>query len=329
MKLSPLSIKICKLMSLSPLLYATKAWGADIKINEVETYEVRKGDTLSGIAQKFNPGKSIYKKPDGSLHQILQLNPGITNPDRIEIGQLISIRQRRAIASEQPAKVEETVEPPIEGSLFDYVGVAANLALGMDSINFKSNSSNTTIKMSSRLNYSLGLNFKFDVTDYFRNSFFVNFKNYNFKNFNGYKVENGSPSAFAAGLKFEKIYSHKFTTNFVIEANEEVLARTLSTKKILLEKNILPTARAEGVLKFYQGSKYDLKSIAGISYTGNGSNDEFSPKGGLGFNLGVQIEKNTPLNGFTSELFYRQKEIETNFTEQENTEMGVLLFYSF
>jgi LysM repeat protein len=48
-----------------------------------QTYMVKAGDTLNGIAQKFGT----------TVSALLDLNPDITNPDRIFVGQVINIKQ--------------------------------------------------------------------------------------------------------------------------------------------------------------------------------------------------------------------------------------------
>lgn len=53
----------------------------DISKKKTEYYTVKKGDTLSQIAKKFNM----------SLNELLRLNPDIKNPNLIQIGQQIRI----------------------------------------------------------------------------------------------------------------------------------------------------------------------------------------------------------------------------------------------
>jgi peptidoglycan DL-endopeptidase LytE len=48
-----------------------------------ETYTVKAGDTLSGIAEKFGT----------TVAALLNLNPDITDPNVIHIGQVINIKQ--------------------------------------------------------------------------------------------------------------------------------------------------------------------------------------------------------------------------------------------
>ena len=48
-----------------------------------QTYTVKSGDTLNGIAQKFGT----------TVAALLDLNPEITNPDRLFVGQAINIKQ--------------------------------------------------------------------------------------------------------------------------------------------------------------------------------------------------------------------------------------------
>ena len=51
----------------------------------VTYYVVEKGDTLSGIANKL----------DVKLSDILKANPWITNPDKIDVGQKITVKSKK------------------------------------------------------------------------------------------------------------------------------------------------------------------------------------------------------------------------------------------
>lgn len=95
----------------TPLLFfqspASLAW-------EPLTYVVRKGDTLSTIAQ-VQIGSPVYPA-DGSLAQLLELNPQLTDKNLIRPGQKLQLRLPkkanafRGMASTQPPAIEVT--PP-------------------------------------------------------------------------------------------------------------------------------------------------------------------------------------------------------------------------
>ncbi|MBD5806274.1 LysM peptidoglycan-binding domain-containing protein [Limosilactobacillus walteri] len=65
--------------------------------NNVNTYTVQRGDTLSGIASKFSTTYS----------NLAQLNH-ITNPNLIRVGQVLTVRQNSQASSSTPAKQNNT-----------------------------------------------------------------------------------------------------------------------------------------------------------------------------------------------------------------------------
>lgn len=66
-----------------------------------DTYTVRSGDTLSGIAAKFNTSLSV----------LLILNPEITNPNLIKVGQVILLSKVEPYPNPEPP-TPDPVDPP-------------------------------------------------------------------------------------------------------------------------------------------------------------------------------------------------------------------------
>ena len=60
------------------------------------TYTIVSGDSLGAIAARF----------DISTKRILELNPSVTNPNSLSIGQVLIVEEKRKTAPAKPAKVE-------------------------------------------------------------------------------------------------------------------------------------------------------------------------------------------------------------------------------
>lgn len=64
------------------------------------TYTVKPGDTLSGIAQKFGV----------TLAKVMEVNPSITNPDKIYVGQVIQIPEDKPTVEQQKTDIEKALD---------------------------------------------------------------------------------------------------------------------------------------------------------------------------------------------------------------------------
>ena len=80
------------------------------------TYKIKAGDTLSKIAKRYGI----------SLAQLLQANPQITNPDRIQVGQLVNLPDT---STETTQPLPSNVVPAITSTVAAAAGAAAG-ALG-------------------------------------------------------------------------------------------------------------------------------------------------------------------------------------------------------
>ncbi len=66
---------------------------------ESSFYIVSKNDTLSSIAIKTGVPHTALYGPGGRLDQLIQMNPQIKDPDRIQPGEKIQITLKNALAS--------------------------------------------------------------------------------------------------------------------------------------------------------------------------------------------------------------------------------------
>lgn len=89
-------------------------------------YPVEKGDTLSQIAQRVYPDKRVYGK-NGSLAELLRMNPNIMNPNYVLVGE--NIRLNTDIEVVNPA-VEPIVEKKEETSQQLYDNFILGLGFG-------------------------------------------------------------------------------------------------------------------------------------------------------------------------------------------------------
>ena len=69
-------------------------------------YTIKRGDTLSEIAQSFI-GDPVFDKKSGSLIFLLRYNPHIANPDQIKIGTKIQLPPSAKISSRIPTSLTQ------------------------------------------------------------------------------------------------------------------------------------------------------------------------------------------------------------------------------
>ena len=81
-------------------------------------YMVRPGDTLSHLAKRFFPNLPIYAL-EGGINRLLNLNPEITNPNIIVVGQRLRISDSSKIALLDKTTLNETLTETKKELTFD------------------------------------------------------------------------------------------------------------------------------------------------------------------------------------------------------------------
>jgi hypothetical protein len=81
-------------------------------------YLVRPGDTLSHLAKRFFPNLPIYTL-EGGINRLLNLNPEITNPNIIVVGQQLRISDSSKVSVRDKTTLDETFTEPKKELTFD------------------------------------------------------------------------------------------------------------------------------------------------------------------------------------------------------------------
>jgi hypothetical protein len=324
---------------LSSIFLSTTALAAGV-------YVVQPGDVLSRIAQK-TLGSPIYNQKTGTLRKILALNPQIKNPDFILPGWEIRLDGGRRLASEEAPLTAPISANASEFPNYSNVPVVASPQSHQSGeieilpefsffrINAIDKASGAQATLLSNLNVGAQLNWKQNWSDSFQTALSLHTLSTSAA---APDPKNLSPSSqevsgFDLGTSFA--LNTRVWLDFTLGDNQELLARSMNTTTITLDRLFVPQATAGIHFTLVQSGAFSVGAGGSAGYLfQTTSPNGYTMLGGMAYTgqLGLTERLGNPSDSWgdlVGRVFYDSQTQNTSFTYQTRQDLGVMLGIRF
>jgi len=300
-------------VSLSVLVFFSgSVWGGSL-------YLVRKGDTLSGIAKRYF-GSPIYGR-SGSLSVLLFANPNIKNPDRIFIGDKITIAKKEIQTENLPSIPTSEVPSPIFHNEFE---LRADLFFsGMSLRDFSSGAS--AIFFSS-LNVGLTGFWQQRWSPKWKSFFSVGIERQSYSGPSNRTFQNSEQFYYqlGVGLSHEWPSGHSLSIEGGVAEVPFVTVPSLTTVSI----SRVPVGRLSGyfLYRFLSLSPFDLLSGLRVGWLLPSSTSDFTINSGAFYRAEITLKKTqVPYRSWFGRIYYGQSFQNTSSFSFSFQSMGLQL----
>ena len=314
-------------------------------VSSVGAYIVKQGDSLSSIAKK-EISKYVYGK-NGSLGQLISLNPQIKNPNFIRTGQVINLPkvEQTSIAEIQISNPREMAAEPTNQKIVESEVVSqkappfkrgATLTLNPEYslliLSAKDRITQSSSMVASKSYLRLKTSYEQKWSDSLQSAIYLRLAQVQFEKPTSSKNTLSDSGKFLSSIGLET--THKFTENL------NILAQAEFGKELFLRANTTTSVAVDAVNIGTLGMKtnYNLAHLEPFIIGISGSYELKLPASPDGYDvkLGHQFRGSIYLNQFVdqrskflTELGVRYRTQDTNVTTQSETNIFLGLTFSF
>jgi hypothetical protein len=302
-------------------------------------YIVSSGDTLSGIAHRFIPGRVWGEH--GSAKKLLKLNPHLQdNPDFILPGQSIELPGSSTLAQESTASDRapagndtHTLSPMADGD----PGKDAFGIFSIESEFFSTRiaaterSSGTAARLLTKSSWSETFTYAQHWSDSFQTSVYFGFQSLDINPpSTGASLSDGSPTLHQLGFTAEWRLSQGWRLGADLGTNQEPFLVGISPSGIEMDLLSVPRLRIFSSVEFYQSGPFSLGAQGGLGISAPGSTDTYRSRWNPDYEAAVYLQQRAfswlKLESGATVDYEIQN---TNIVDQSKADVGVYLKLSF
>ena len=310
-----------------------------MKITDVQTYLAQLGDTMSSIAQRFFSGTKLYGS-GGRLELLLKLNPHIEDQNTIYPGDLIlidprgelkqEIEKRQIASTETKEKVEIPVEmktaPVAEEGISYFNFSTGGSFFRIDSRDFLNNSSGALL---STLSPHFKLSWEPQLDQKIFLSMGVETSLTQWQNPVGREIQNRQESLSGAYFSMGHRSLNDSRALFTIKQEEMFVPRAVTTNLIRLEKAHSTNLGTDLQFNIMKKGPFQFDGIVALGLSSGSQSGDLKIKQGYYYDLGLEFSQNFKKYQIKSGIQYSKKDYNTNFSDNESTQLQFLFGLSF
>ncbi len=298
---------------------------------EAAEYLVRKGDTLSEIAAR-QLGGPIYGEK-GAIHRILALNPSITDPNRVSIGQKLALEAEPAPvlatteappASRAPAAEAPPVVEVRDPNVYGIITVSPNFE--STAISATDNTSAATAKLLSKSNAGVSLSYAQRWSQSFETEFFFGLKWLKMAAPQSGSLLNDSPTLSSYGVRACVSPNQAFHYGAGVTFEQAPFLKGVSVTEVTLDALTVPTLHAFAGYDFLARGPFTLgvSADAGLGLPTDSGTYQTKTNPSYGGDVHVRQDISHSLQAEIG-LGARVKNEDTNLVKQSETDYGIAL----
>ncbi len=291
-------------------------------------YVVQDGDTLSKIAFKHVSSK-VYGE-DGSLKQLIALNPQIKNPDLIVVGENINLPNETLelvvfpsspglMPNRAPAIEALEVETSVEG----YSLIEANPRFFYSRIDGSDSGSDAVLL--SKLNYGLNLSWRQLWSETFETFVKLGVTKFEFTESASRTLEGKSfvQNNLEVGARLDLSESTKLGVS--LGAGEEIFYRATTPTKVTIDSVMVPKLHLSIEQDVFSKKPFTLGVEAKVSLISSAQTDDYNINAGWGYVGRVYVEQEPKDSNFKvrAGVFYGQQFQNTSIVDLRRSDLGV------
>jgi len=320
------------------------------------SYVVKKGDTLSTIANRTIAGK-IYGK-NGGVKKLVALNPQIKNADLIFPGDKINLASEDSVLSESSSPAAETTRAPAQAeipapqvvvdekpapstppakapSVDENEGrhgiVEVSTGLSFFKIDATDSTTGGTATILSNANANLDLSWKQVLSATTQTHLDFHYAKLSLSDPTPRTIASGSESVFGFDVGVDHNVNERFKIFSSLGYKQELLLKSLTSSTLTLDRVFVPTLTVGVGYDFFNLKPFKMGAEFSGFYHAPTEGNDLKLKGGAGFMGLLKMQQAVKaLRGILEgSVFFKTQNQDTDASKQTRTDTGVTLGVSW